>query len=128
MSPYGSGALAGSSLGLDPDAIAEELGFEAAADNSIDATAARDFAAEGAFVAAMIGVDLSRLAEDIILWSTTEFGYATLHDSWSTGSLDHAAEEEPRHRGVGSRKVRPAHRQSCRSAGHAEGSAARLQP
>jgi len=86
VSPYGSGALAGSSLGLDPDAIAAELGFAAAADNSIDATAARDFAAEAAFVAAMIGVDLSRLAEDIILWSTTEFGYATLHDSWSTGS------------------------------------------
>ena len=86
MSPYGSGALAGSSLGLDPDAIAEELGFDAAADNSVDATASRDFAAEAAFVFAMIGVDLSRLAEDIILWSTTEFGYVTLHDSWSTGS------------------------------------------
>jgi argininosuccinate lyase len=86
ISPYGSGALAGSSLGLDPDAIAEELGFAAAADNSIDATASRDFAAEAAFVLAMIGVDLSRLAEDIILWSTTEFGYATLHDAWSTGS------------------------------------------
>lgn len=86
VSPYGSGALAGSSLGLDPDAIAEELGFASASDNSIDATASRDFAAEAAFVAAMIGVDLSRLAEDIILWSTTEFGYATLHDSWSTGS------------------------------------------
>jgi argininosuccinate lyase len=71
VSPYGSGALAGSSLGLDPDAIAEELGFAAAADNSIDATASRDFAAEGAFVLAMIGVDLSRLAEDVILWSTT---------------------------------------------------------
>ncbi|MGB5151946.1 MAG: argininosuccinate lyase [Mycobacterium sp.] len=86
VSPYGSGALAGSSLGLDPDAIAAELGFDAAADNSIDATASRDFAAEAAFVLAMIGVDLSRLSEDIILWSTTEFGYATLHDSWSTGS------------------------------------------
>ena len=86
LSPYGSGALAGSSLGLDPDAIALELGFRAAADNSIDATAARDFAAEAAFVFAMIGVDLSRLAEDIIVWSTTEFGYVTLHDSWSTGS------------------------------------------
>ena len=86
VSPYGSGALAGSSLGLDPDAIAAELGFAAAADNSIDATASRDFAAEAAFVLAMIGVDLSRLAEDIILWSTTEFGYVTLHDSWSTGS------------------------------------------
>ena len=86
VSPYGSGALAGSSLGLNPDAIAAELGFAAAADNSIDATAARDFAAEAAFVFAMIGVDLSRLAEDIILWSSTEFGYAVLHDSWSTGS------------------------------------------
>jgi argininosuccinate lyase len=86
VSPYGSGALAGSSLGLDPDAIADELGFAAAADNSVDATAARDFAAEAAFVLAIIGVDLSRLAEDIILWSTTEFGYVTLSDSWSTGS------------------------------------------
>jgi argininosuccinate lyase len=86
VSPYGSGALAGSSLGLDPDAIAADLGFAAAADNSIDATAARDFAAEAAFVLAMIAVDLSRLAEDIILWSTTEFGYVTLDDAWSTGS------------------------------------------
>ena len=71
--------------GLDPDAIAAELGFAAAADNSVDATAARDFAAEAAFVFAMIAVDLSRLAEDIILWSTTEFGYVKLHDAWSTG-------------------------------------------
>jgi argininosuccinate lyase len=86
VSPYGSGALAGSSLGLDPDAIAADLGFASAAANSIDATAARDFAAEAAFIFAMIGVDLSRLAEDIIIWSTTEFGYVTLHDSWSTGS------------------------------------------
>lgn len=86
VSPYGSGALAGSSLGLDPDAIAADLGFATAADNSVDATAARDFAAEAAFVFAMIAVDLSRLAEDIIIWSTTEFGYVTLHDSWSTGS------------------------------------------
>ncbi|QUR67439.1 argininosuccinate lyase [Mycobacterium spongiae] len=86
VSPYGSGALAGSSLGLDPDAIAADLGFSAAADNSVDATAARDFAAEAAFVLAMIAVDLSRLAEDVIIWSSTEFGYVTLHDSWSTGS------------------------------------------
>ncbi len=86
VSPYGSGALAGSSLGLDPDAIAADLGFDAAADNSIDATSARDFAAEAAFVLAQIAVDLSRLAEDIILWSTPEFGYVTLADAWSTGS------------------------------------------
>ena len=86
VSPYGSGALAGTSLGLNPDAIAADLGFASAAENSIDATSSRDFAAEAAFVCAMIGVDLSRLAEDVILWSTTEFGYAVLHDEWSTGS------------------------------------------
>ena len=86
VSPYGSGALAGSSLGLDPDAIAAELGFAAAAQNSIDATSSRDFAAEAAFVLAMIAVDVSRLAEDVILWSTTEFGYVALDDAWSTGS------------------------------------------
>jgi argininosuccinate lyase len=86
VSPYGSGALAGSSLGLDPAAIATDLGFDRAAENSIDATSSRDFAAEGAFVLAMIGVDLSRLSEEIILWSTPEFGYVTLADAWSTGS------------------------------------------
>ncbi|UQE73456.1 argininosuccinate lyase [Gordonia sp. PP30] len=86
VSPYGSGALAGSSLGLDPAAIAEDLGFDRAADNSIDATSSRDFAAEAAFVLAMIGVDMSRLGEDVILWSTPEFGYVTLADAWSTGS------------------------------------------
>ncbi|WP_235900576.1 argininosuccinate lyase [Lolliginicoccus suaedae] len=86
VSPYGSGALAGSSLGLDPDAIAADLGFDRAADNSIDATSSRDFAAEAAFVLAMIGVDLSRMAEEIIIWTTPEFRYATLADEWSTGS------------------------------------------
>ncbi len=86
VSPYGSGALAGSSLGLDPDAVAAQLGFDAAAENSIDATSSRDFAAEAAFVLAMIGVDLSRLAEEVILWSTAEFSYVTLADAWSTGS------------------------------------------
>ncbi len=86
VSPYGSGALAGSSLGLDPEAIAADLGFDSAADNSIDATSSRDFAAEAAFVFALIGVDLSRMAEEVILWSTPEFGYITLADAWSTGS------------------------------------------
>ncbi len=85
-SPYGSGALAGSSLGLDPEAVAAELGFAGSSANSIDATSARDFAAEFAFVAAMAGVDLSRLAEEVTLWTTREFGFARLHDSWSTGS------------------------------------------
>src|SRR5215217_5693045 len=86
VSPYGSGALAGSSLGLDPAAVAADLGFDRPAENSIDATASRDFAAEAAFVLAMIAVDLSGVAEEVIIWSTAEFGYAVLHDSWSTGS------------------------------------------
>ena len=85
-SPYGCGALAGSSLGLDPEAVAAELGFTGSTANSIDGTAARDFVAEFAFVTAQIGVDVSRFAEEVILWSTREFGFVTLHDSWSTGS------------------------------------------
>ncbi len=85
-SPYGSGALAGSTLGLDPEAVAHDLGFSGSSANSIDATSARDFVAEFAFVAAQIGVDVSRLAEEVIVWSTREFGFAVLHDSWSTGS------------------------------------------
>ncbi len=85
-SPYGSGALAGSSLGLDPVQVARELGFTGSVANSIDGTAARDFVAEFAFVAAMIGVDLSRLAEDLIIWATREFGFVQLDDGYSTGS------------------------------------------
>ncbi len=85
-SPYGAGALAGSSLGLDPRLVARELGFDDSAPNSIDATASRDFVAELAFVTAQVGVDVSRLAEELILWSTREFGFVRLHDSWSTGS------------------------------------------
>jgi argininosuccinate lyase len=85
-SPYGSGALAGSTLGLDPEAVAHDLGFTGSTANSIDGTAARDFVAELAFVASMAGVDVSRLAEEVILWATKEFGFVRLHDSWSTGS------------------------------------------
>ncbi|KGN42519.1 argininosuccinate lyase [Knoellia aerolata] len=86
LSPYGSGALAGSSLGLDPEAVAADLGFAGSVDNSIDGTAARDVVAEFAFVTAMVAVDLSRLAEEVILWATKEFGFVTLDDSYSTGS------------------------------------------
>jgi argininosuccinate lyase len=86
VSPYGSGALAGSSLGLDPAAVAAELGFDSSSANSIDGTASRDFAAEAAFVLAMLGVDLSRLAEEIVLWATREFSYVTLDDAFATGS------------------------------------------
>ncbi|KQQ19155.1 argininosuccinate lyase [Rathayibacter caricis DSM 15933] len=86
VSPYGSGALAGSTLGLDAEAVALELGFAASVPNSIDGTASRDLVAEFAFVAAMIGVDVSRIAEEIILWNTREFAFVTLDDGYSTGS------------------------------------------
>lgn len=85
-SPYGAGALAGSSLGLDPEAVARDLGFTGSVANSIDGTAARDFVAELAFVLAMVGVDVSRHAEEVIVWATHEFGFVRLHDSYSTGS------------------------------------------
>jgi len=85
-SPYGSGALAGSSLGLDPEQVAKDLRFTGSAANSIDGTAARDFASEFAFICAQIGIDVSRLAEEIIVWNTKEFGFVTLDDAYSTGS------------------------------------------
>jgi argininosuccinate lyase len=86
VSPYGSGALAGSSLGLDPEAVASDLGFGGSVENSIDGTASRDFVAEFAFVAAMTAVDISRLAEEVVLWATKEFSFVRLDDSYSTGS------------------------------------------
>lgn len=86
FSPYGSGALAGSSLGLDPAQVAADLGFSHATQNSIDGTASRDFVAEFAFVAAMSAVDISRIAEEVVLWATKEFSFVTLDDAFSTGS------------------------------------------
>ena len=85
-SPYGSGALAGSSLGLDPASVADDLGFSRPVENSIDGTASRDFVAEFAFVAAMSAVDISRIAEEVVLWATKEFSFVTLDDAFSTGS------------------------------------------
>ncbi len=86
VSPYGSGALAGNTLGMDPQAIAAELGFADSVANSIDGTASRDVVAEFSFILAMTGVDISRLCEEIVIWNTKEFGYVTLDDSYSTGS------------------------------------------
>lgn len=86
VSPYGGGALAGSSLGLDPALVAAELGLAEPAANSIDGTSSRDVVAEFAFIAAQIGIDLSRFAEEIIVWNTREFAFVTLDDGYSTGS------------------------------------------
>lgn len=86
VSPYGAGALAGSSLGLDPNLVANELGFAATTQNSIDGTSARDVVSEFTFVMSLIGINLSRFAEEIIIWATAEFGYIKLDDAYSTGS------------------------------------------
>jgi argininosuccinate lyase len=86
VSPLGAGALAGSSLPLDPAATAADLGFAGVFPNSLDAVSDRDFVAEGLFDLALLGVHLSRLAEEVILWSTEEFGFLGLADAYSTGS------------------------------------------
>jgi argininosuccinate lyase len=86
VSPLGAGALAGSSLPLDPAAVATELGFSAAAANSMDAVSDRDFVAEFLFAAALLGVHLSRLGEEVVLWSTREFRWVELDDAYATGS------------------------------------------
>jgi argininosuccinate lyase len=85
-SPYGAGALGGNSLGLDAALVAKELGLSGPTENSIDATSSRDAVAEFAYVTAQIAIDLSRFAEDIIVWNTREFGFVRLDDSYSTGS------------------------------------------
>ncbi len=86
FSPLGAGALAGSSLQLDPQASAKDLGFESAIENSIDAVSDRDFVAEALFILSMIGIHLSRMGEEWCLWSSTEFGWAKLDDAYATGS------------------------------------------
>jgi len=86
VSPLGAGALAGSSLPLDPDAVAADLGFSRAFANSLDAVSDRDFVAEAVFDLTLVGIHLSRIGEEIVLWSSEEFGFVTLDDAYSTGS------------------------------------------
>ena len=86
VSPLGAGALAGSSLPLDPDATAEDLGFAQRFANSLDAVSDRDFVAEALFDLALLGVHLSRMGEELVLWSSEEWGFATLADAYATGS------------------------------------------
>jgi len=86
VSPLGAGALAGSSLPLDPDGVAEELGFGGRFENSLDAVSDRDFVAEALFDLALLGVHLSRLGEELVLWSSEEFGFVVIDDAYATGS------------------------------------------
>ena len=86
LSPYGAGALAGNTLGLDPNLVAAELGLQGPTQNSIDATASRDVVAEFLFITTLMSINLSRFSEEIIIWASAEFDYIKLHDSFSTGS------------------------------------------
>jgi len=86
QSPLGACALSGTGFPIDRDYTAKELGFDKPMANTIDAVSARDFAMEFLFTCAQCGLNLSRLAEEIILWATPQFGFITLSDSWSTGS------------------------------------------
>jgi argininosuccinate lyase len=86
VSPLGAGALAGSSLPLDPDGTGSDLGFAGRFENSLDAVSDRDFVAEALFDLALLGVHLSRIGEEVVLWSTEEFGFAILDDAFATGS------------------------------------------
>ena len=84
--PLGSAALAGTPYPIDREYTAAKLGFDRPTYNTLDAVSARDFAAEFLFCCAQIGIHLSRLAEEIILWATPQFGFINLSDQWSTGS------------------------------------------
>ncbi|HEU5086326.1 MAG TPA: argininosuccinate lyase, partial [Roseiflexaceae bacterium] len=84
--PLGAGAIAGTPLNVDRAALAADLGFSGPTPNSMDAVSDRDFVAEFLFVGAMIGIHISRLAEDIVIYSSSEFGFVTLADAYSTGS------------------------------------------
>jgi argininosuccinate lyase len=86
VSPLGAGALAGTSLAINPSVVAEILGFDASFTNSMDAVSDRDFVAETLFDVALLGVHLSRMGEELVLWTTAEFNFATLGDDFTTGS------------------------------------------
>ncbi len=86
VSPLGAGAIAGSSLPLDPDFTAKELGFAARFENSMDAVGSRDHVAEALFALTLAAIDLSRIGEEFVLWTTEEFGFACLDDAYATGS------------------------------------------
>lgn len=86
VSPLGAGALAGSSLPIDPVGNAADLGFSKAFDNSLDAVSDRDFVAEAVFDLALIGIHLSRIGEEWVLWTSGEFGFVRLDDGYATGS------------------------------------------
>ena len=128
VSPLGAGALAGSSLPLDPDMTAAELGFAARFDNSLDAVSDRDFVAESLFALTMVAIHLSRLGEEIVFWTSEEVGFATLDDAYATGSSMLPQKKNPDIAELARAKAGSAYRQPHRPAGCAQGAALGLQP
>ena len=119
--PLGAGALAGSSLALDPDGVAEDLGFAGRFENSLDAVSDRDFVAEALFDLALLGVHLSRLGEEFVLWSSEEFGFVVLDDRYATGSSMLPQKKNPDVAELAAGQGGPAHRARGGDAGHPEG-------
>ena len=128
VSPLGAGALAGSSLPIDPEGNAADLGFAGVFDNSLDAVSDRDFVAEAVFDLALVGVHLSRIGEEWVLWTSGGVRLRQARRRLRDRLLDAAAEEEPRHRRTRPRQERPPDRQPDRTPGDAQGPTARLQP
>ena len=128
VSPLGAGALAGSSLPLDPDGTAEDIGFSARFENSLDATSDRDFVAESLFVVTMVGLHLSRMGEEIVLWTTDEFGFARLDDAYTTGSSMLPQKKNPDIAELARGKAGRLIGDLTGLPGHAQVAAARLQP
>ncbi len=127
ISPLGSGALAGNPFGLDREALARDLGFDGVTENSLDGVSDRDFVAELLFCCAMIGLHLSRLAEDMVLYSSTEFGFVTFADAYSTGSSIMPQKKNPDAMELTRGKSGPADRQPCQPADGHQGLADDLQ-
>ena len=128
VSPLGAGALAGSSLPLDPDGVAEDLGFGSRFENSLDAVSDRDFVAEALFDLALLGVHLSRIGEELVAVVHRRVRLRHLRRRLRHRQLDAPAEEEPRCGRAGPGQVGTPHREPDRAAGHPQGPAPLLQP
>jgi argininosuccinate lyase len=125
--PLGSGALAGSTIALDREAIAKALGFQRVTQNSVDAVSDRDFVADFLYSLTMIGIHLSRFSEDLIIWSTTEFGFIEFSDAFATGSSLMPQKKNPDMAELTRGKSRSAHWKSRNFARDLERFAQRLQ-
>ena len=128
LSPMGAAAFAGTSVKVDRASVASWLGFDGLVNNSMFAVSSRSFVLETLAVLEILMVDLSRMAEELILWSSSEFGFVELGDEYSAHEQHNAPEEEPGRRRDHPREVRVGHRRGDRGVRHSKGPAERVQP